>query len=104
MTFAGWKALKQVVEETATAARKKHDDCRAAVEKLTPPRRLSKSKVELRSCAIPLRRTIWKPRSPRDILEKAANELWAAMLLKGCVVNRVDFATEFLMFQKKATV
>jgi site-specific DNA recombinase len=23
---------------------------------------------------------------------------------KGCVVNRVDFATEFLMFQKKATV
>jgi hypothetical protein len=32
------------------------------------------------------------------------NELWAAMLLKGCVVNRVDFATEFLMLQKKATV
>jgi hypothetical protein len=23
---------------------------------------------------------------------------------KGCVVNRVDFATEFLMLQKKATV
>jgi hypothetical protein len=65
---------------------------------------LSKSIVALRSCAILSRRTIWKQRSQRDILEKAANELWAAMLLKGCVVNRVDFATEFLMFQKKATV
>ena len=45
-----------------------------------------------------------KARSRRDILEKADFELWAAMLLKGGVVNRVDFAIEFLMFQKKATV
>jgi hypothetical protein len=29
---------------------------------------------------------------------------YVAFWRKGCVVNRVDFATEFLMFQKKATV
>jgi hypothetical protein len=82
--------LKQVVEETATAARKKDGVRRASVERLAP-----KTLVEIDRRAPFVRHSLKtddlaKARSRRDILEEADFELWAAMLLKGCVVNRVD--------------
>jgi len=86
--FAVWKSPKHVVEETATEARKKDGICRAAVEGLAP-----KTLVEIDSrapfvCLSLNTDDLAKARSRSDILEKADNELWAAMLPKGCVVNR----------------
>ena len=45
-----------------------------------------------------------KARSQRDILEKADNELWAAMLLKGCPVNLLDRTELFRIARLKVTV
>ena len=84
----------------ATAARKKDDVCRAAVERLAPKD----------ACRAPFVRhslktdDLAKARSRRDILEKADNELWAAMLLKGCPVNLLDRTELFRIARLKVTV
>jgi hypothetical protein len=45
-----------------------------------------------------------KARSRSDILEKADNELWAAMLLKGCPVNTIENTHIYSVLAIKATV